>query len=187
MKLTARERRTVWVGAVLVVLALAYRFWLGPVYERRARLASDVERLHQQVQRVSDLVVRYRELQKTQKAFDRLLGPGGSQGSLLRTIEATLRGLGLKNHLVSANPSRVPLNPRYAESTLQVSLAGLRWKEVIQLLHRLESDKMRIWVKKLRLVANEGTKRLDGELTLSAFVKRSGKGNGMADIRTDSF
>ncbi|MFQ5913943.1 MAG: type II secretion system protein GspM [Nitrospinota bacterium] len=181
MRLTPREKKLIWVGGVVAALALGYQFWLAPFLERRAGLASQVGRLRGEAQRISALMVRYRDLQQRQKAFDRLALPERSEDSLLRALEATLSESGLKDRLVSANPGRVALNDRYAESSLQVKLAGLRWREVIQFLHRIEGDKMKVWVKKFRLITNEGTKRLDGEFSLAAFVKRDGEGIDIGD------
>jgi type II secretory pathway component PulM len=175
MRLTSREKRLVWVGGAMALLALAYRFWLGPLLDERARLASQVAKLGQEVQRVSALAVRYRELKGREQAFDRLVVPDGSRESVLRAVEVTLRELGLRERLLSANPGHAPINQRYEESSLQVQLGGLKWEEVLRFLHRLEGGKSGIWVKRFRLVVNEGTKRLDGELHLSAFVRRDGK------------
>lgn len=175
MRLSPRERRLIWMGVAVALIALAYRFWLGPLLDERAGLASQVARLRQEVQRVSALALRYRDLKDREQAFDRLVVPDGSRESVLRAVEVTLRELGLKERLLSANPGHAPLNQRYEESSLQVQLGGLKWEEVLRLLHRLEGEKSGIWVKRFRLVVNEGTKRLDGELHLSAFVRRDGK------------
>ncbi|MFQ5693802.1 MAG: hypothetical protein ACE5IM_12250, partial [Nitrospinota bacterium] len=121
---------------------------------------------------------RYRELERSERAFRRLVPPGSTPETLLQTFEAALRALNLKGNLVSANPGQAPINSRYAESFLQVKLSGFRWEDVMRLLYKLEGEREGLWVKKARLVANEESRTLDGELSLSVFIRRGGNRKG---------
>jgi hypothetical protein len=176
VKLSERERKLLWLGLIVLVLGLAYRFWVGPLYEKKSQLSSQVKRLQQQEKDVFNQLVRYRELSRKEESFRQLASAAKDPGILLRTLESALGDLNLKKNLVSANPSQTPMNPRYTESILNVKLSRMKWQEMIQLLHKIEADGKGIWVKKARLIANKGAGGLDCEISLSAFLAVNGDG-----------
>lgn len=174
MKTSKREKALIGLGIAVAVLGAVYRYWVGPLYDRRTRLASEVRRLRAREGSLALHLLEYRRLKQREQSFQDLSFADSSPGSLLRAFEGALRELDLKRHLVTANPSHSAINEHYVESFLSVQLGGLRWMDMMRLLHKLEGKQEGIWVKKARLVVREGTpKSLDVELILSAFKRRA--------------
>lgn len=167
MRLTPREKRLVAVGALVVLLVGAAEWVVRPLWQRRQELRAQVNRGKDDMKALRDLVLRYRRHSPELRELERRLVRPGDGFSLFSFLEDAARKAGIRNRLVSMNPSKSTGRDGYGRIEMSLQFEDLTMAQVVGYLEQLERAPRLLRVRELSV---ERSSRPGGLLRVHALV-----------------
>ena len=170
--LTLRER---WLAvfASCVVLALAvHSFWVVPLQERADALERQIDAEQTNLLRTIRLTGDVRRLQGPLGLVEKQIIPG-QKTDLLTLLETLGREAGLDgDQIESVKPKPPSKNERYPETRVEVRLKGTTLKQIVRLLHAIESARLYLIVRSLRITTRgKDEQLLDVSFSVSSYER----------------
>lgn len=171
-RLSQRDKRAIFIGALVLALAILFFGWISPRLETIKRLdraiASEAKRLEQVrglYQAVMDLNEREARIndqikKRTQEAF-----------SVASVVEAMARESGLMEQVQYLKPEQGKVSEQFREMSVSLKMVEVSPSKFVDFLYRIESSDRVLRVRNLqiRLNAKESDK-LDVSLTVSTLM-----------------
>lgn len=166
---TVRERQMLATMAVAIGLWLLY--WvvagalLNPSHSSQRLVAARESALREMLILRSD----YQRIQFQVAALEKMIrkGPHGNVLSRLETMASQAR---IKDKITSMDPKSAPPNDLYKENVIEVRLANVNLKQLVDYLFRIESSGQLLKIKRLRIkVRSDNAKYLDVNFRVSSF------------------
>ncbi len=148
-KRTPRERQMLGLMTVAIGLWLAYWLVVGlilnPIRETDHAIASRQLALRQMLALQAD----YRRIQSQVGAIEQRIR-AGQQGNVLSSLETMASDAQIKDRITSMDPRSTPPNDLYKETVIEVRLANVNLKQLVDYLYRIQSSPVLLKVKRLR-------------------------------------
>ncbi len=169
---SARER-------YMVILALCTVSWLGvrsiwvqPLQARSRQVSHEIETRQNQAQTSIRLAGNVRRLQAQLARVEELITPG-AKTDLLTLLESLAADAGLSTDQIdSVTPKPPSSNDRYPETRVEVKLKGTTLKQLVQLLHKIETARLYLIVRSLRIKTRGREQQiLDVSFSVSSFER----------------
>jgi len=170
-----RSARELW----LIILALCAVSWFGvrslwvqPLQTRSRQAAEEIETRQAQVMQATRLARDLRRLQAELVHVEQLITPG-AKTDLLTLLEKLAEEAGLgAEQIDSVTPKPPSGNERYPETRVEVKLKGATLKQVVRLLHEIETARLYLIVRSLRITTRGKEKQvLDVSFSVSSFER----------------
>jgi type II secretory pathway component PulM len=165
--LAPRERWLVLGAGVMVVLSLLVFGVINPLITAGSQAELRVSTAEEQLIAVDQLRRRYDDVNaRLGRVEKRILD--GPKGEIFTTLEKLARDSTVK--VDSMEPRTSPASESYSETKVQVVLKGVTLAQLVNYLHRIETDAQVLSVKSLRIrTRQDRPERLDVTFTVSTF------------------
>jgi len=100
MKLTTKDRLTLGVGAVILLVFVVIQFGLLPILDKRERLTRAIERNESAVVRMGEIETQYRQLNQQSNSLSRQIDRRPAGFSLFSFLEKAAVDSEVKEHIV---------------------------------------------------------------------------------------
>ena len=171
---TPRERQ------MLAAMAIAFGLWLlywtvvglllNPLAESRRLVASREKAFGEMLILRAD----YQRIQSQVATLESMIRKG-QHGIVLSRLETMASQAQIKDRIASMDPKSAPPNDLYKENVVEVRLANVNLKQLVDYLFRIESSSELLKIKRLRIkVRNDDTKYLDVNFRVSSFEPLQG-------------
>lgn len=173
--LQARTPRERWlavlalcIGAVLGIRSI----WIEPLHADARRIDLEIETQKTQVLRATQLAGDMRRLQAALAQVEALVIPG-QKTDLFTLLESLATEAGLtSNQIDSVKPQPPSSNARYPETRVEVRLKGTTLEQVVKLLHKIESARLHLIVRSLRITTRgKKSQVLEVSFSVSSFER----------------
>lgn len=166
---TPRERRMLALMAGAIGVWLLYWIIAGllinPLKESRTLLAKRESALREMLIMRSD----YQRIQAQVGALERSI-QAGPRGNVLSRLETMANQAQVKDKITSMDPKSAPPNDLYKEDVIEIRLANVNLKQLVDYLYRIENSNQLLKIKRLRIkVRNDDAKLLDVNFRVSSF------------------
>lgn len=166
---TPRERQ------MLAALTVAFGLWLlywavagvlfHPLQSSRRLVAARESALREMLILRSD----YQRIQFQVAALEKMIR-SGQHGNVLSRLETMASQARIKDKITSMDPKSAPPNDLYKENVIEVRLANVNLKQLVDYLYRIENSGQLLKIKRLRIkVRSDNTKYLDVNFRVSSF------------------
>jgi len=156
------------IGAFLGVRGI----WIEPAHANSRRIELQIETQKTQVLRAIQLAGDMRRLQAALTQVEALIIPG-QKTDLFTLLESLATQAGLTpNQIDSVKPQPPSSNARYPETRVEVRLKGTTLEQVVRLLHKIESARLHLIVRSLRITTRgKKSQVLDVSFSVSSFER----------------
>lgn len=165
--LAPRERWLVLGAGGMVVLSLLVFGVINPLITAGSQAELRVSTAEEQLVAVDQLRRRYDDVNtRLGRVEKRILD--GPKGEIFTTLEKLARDSTVK--VDSMEPRTSPASESYSETKVQVVLKGVTLAQLVNYLHRIETDAQVLSVKSLRIrTRQDRPEKLDVTFTVSTF------------------
>jgi len=169
---SARERWLIALALCVVGWLVVRGSWVLPLQTRSRQLTLEIETRQTQMMTAARLANDVRRLQAELARVEPLITQG-AQTDLLTLLESLAGEAGLSGDQVdSVTPKPPSSNDRYPETRVEVRLKGATLKQLVQLLHRIETARLYLIVRSLRITTRGKDKQvLDVSFSVSSFER----------------
>ncbi len=167
-----RERWLGMLGLGIVAFLAVQSLWVRPLQARSDRVAREIETWGTQVLTGTRLVGSVRRLQAELARVDELIKPG-EKNDLLTLLEGLAAEAGLGSEQIDSVTPKAPSgNDRYPETRVEVGLKGVTLRQLVQLLHEIETGRLYLIVRSLRITTRGREQQvLDVSFSVSSFER----------------
>ncbi len=169
---TARERWMTVLALGVVAFLAVQSLWLQPLQVRSAQVAQEIDMRQTQILTATRLLSDVRRLQGQLARVEPLITPG-AKTDLLTLLESLAAEAGLgPEQIDSVTPKPPSSNDRYPETRVEVRLKGSTLRQLVQLLHKIESGRLYLIVRSLRITTRGKEQQvLDVSFSVSSFER----------------
>lgn len=149
MNLTKREKQIIAAGAVLLMLIVAFHFFVRPAI-RRVRTLRRV--LSDKRQVLGELRAKSQEYNAISRELEKIrleMGRQPEERKILSYVERVQKDCGLMQKALSMKPSTMMVNDVYEETTIEIKLQSITLEQLIQFLLKIESSELTIGIRTL--------------------------------------
>ncbi|UCG37756.1 MAG: type II secretion system protein M [bacterium] len=150
-RLSPRERILVMGAGAFVLAAVLYGLVLDPLMGQKRRYEGMVERKRADLAEFRDLAARYRSTQASLDAMERRVAAREPGTSLLATMEAEARKLGLADRIASMKPVTSELESGMVESSVEIRIEKVDLKGLVEFLRAVENGPLMARAARLRV------------------------------------
>ena len=149
-RLSPRERLLVGLGAAAGVLVL---IWVvaGVLAERRATLQAQIAASERDLTEMARLRDRFLQLKAEGDAVRRKLERGGAEFSLFSHLEGVTRDVVSRERIAAMNPSTRTVAEDLQEEDVEMRLAGISLRELVDLLYEVEKSDLPLLVSRVQM------------------------------------
>ncbi len=169
------DQRTLRERQMLAAMAVAFGLWLlywvvagmllNPLHDSRKLIAVRESALREMLILRSD----YQRIQFQVAALEKMIRRG-PHGNVLSRLETMANQAQIKDKITSMDPKNAPPNDLYREYVIEVRLANVNLKQLVDYLYRIESSGQLLKIKRLRIkVRSDNAKYLDVNFRVSSF------------------
>ena len=169
---TARERWMVMLALGIVAFLAVNSLWVQPLQARSDQVAQEIEMRGTQILTATRLVGNVRRLQGELARVEPLITPGETT-DLLTLLESLAAEAGLgPEQIDSVTPKPPSSNDRYPETRVEVRLKGTTLRQLVQLLHKIETGRLYLIVRSLRIMTRGQEQQvLDVSFSVSSYER----------------
>lgn len=169
-KMTARERRVIAWGAVLVGLFVLVQGVVMPYVQARAALQRSLLQKKAELTEVVELAERYRNLQQAARGVNEKIAGRSANFSLFAFIEQRAEQAGAKRHLVAIKPSTTSSENTRREIGVEAKLQQIGLEPLVRFLLLVESDHEAVAIRRIVIQESGGSGQLDANLQVVTFA-----------------
>jgi general secretion pathway protein M len=171
MRLSKREKAAIWAGVAFIFIFILFRLVIFPFMDQRERLGRILDANMKNLSEIRGLKSEYDAL--SQRAdTSKFRFEKRSKGFTLFSFLDRLAGeVGIKENIAYMKPSTtVQKESSYKISLVEMKLTGINMEQITQYLHKIETSKNMVSVKRLSLTKpDEAQKRLNAVLQVQTF------------------
>jgi general secretion pathway protein M len=150
-RLSPRERGLVIGAALFITMALVYGLIVDPLITSQSRYHSMALRKRDDLARFRMLAMDYRKMDSSLKYLENKVSAEKSGTSLLATMEAEARKLGLSERIASMKPFTNDLDSGMVETSVEMRLEKVNLRELVELLKTIENSALMARTGRLRI------------------------------------
>ena len=167
-----RERWMVVLALGIMALLGVQSLWVRPLQARSDQVAREIETRGTQILTATRLMGNVRRLRGELARVEQLIAPG-EKNDLLTLLEVLAAEAGLGSEQIdSVTPKPPSGNDRYPETRVEVRLKGVTLRQLVQLLHEIETGRLYLIVRSLRITTRGREQQvLDVSFSVSSFER----------------
>lgn len=169
-KMTARERRVLAWGAVLVGLFVLVQGVVVPFFQAREALQRSLLQNTAELAQVVQLAERYRNLQQGARGVNEKISGRGADFSLFAFVEQQAERAGAKRQLVAITPSTPNAEDARREMGVEIKLQQIGLEPLVRFLLLVESDHEAVAIRRIVIQESGGSSLLDANLQVVTFA-----------------
>ncbi|MFQ5458554.1 MAG: type II secretion system protein GspM [Myxococcota bacterium] len=171
---TARERQMLAAMAIAFVLWLLYWAVVGMLLRPLDDSRELVRTREKALQEMLILRADYQRIQSQVSSLENMIRRG-QHGNVLSRLETMANQASIKDKISSMDPKSAPPNDLYKENVIEVRLANVNLKQLVDYLFRIESSSHLLKIKRLRIkVRSDDARYLDVNFRVSSFEPLAG-------------
>ncbi len=170
MKLRSRERRFVYVGTAVILLALYYSLVIHPLAQKSREMQAKIASRQRQMEQLKQLAAQLELLRANNAVHSSSKQAQSSNFSLLTFLERNAEANGIRSKLVSLKPLDTRSERGATVITVEVRLQRLSMHELLLYLYSIESLNQPISLSSIRIHRRfDNQDQLDLTLRVSFF------------------
>lgn len=169
-KMTARERRVLAWGAVLVGLLFLVQGVVMPFFQARTALQRSLQQKEVELAQVVELAERYRNLQHDARGVSEKIAGRRPDFSLFAFVEQQAERVGAKRQLVAIKPSTPSSENGRREIGVEIKLQQIGLEPLVRFLLLVESDHEAVAIRRIVIQESGGSGLLDANLQVVTFA-----------------
>ena len=150
LNITKRERRTLAVAAVLLVVLIVY-LGVDAAVQHYQEMGQKIELKKQDLVKISHLRDEYVETHRQVQEIRSRLDKKQKDFSLLSFIEDLANREGIREKIGSVKPKKIPLNEEYDESSVEIQMDNVTLPKFVDFAYKIEHSGHLLKVKRLRI------------------------------------
>ncbi len=154
MKLTTKDRLTLGVGAVILLVFVVIQFGLLPILDKRERLTRAIERNESAVVRMGEIETQYRQLNQQSNSLSRQIDRRPAGFSLFSFLEKAAVDSEVKEHIVYMKPSAARGDGTLRQIMVEMKLRAIGLKQLVDFIERVEDPEHVVAVKRCSIQEN---------------------------------
>ncbi len=170
MKLAKREKYLVTLAGGVIFLLLIHNFLIGPFFDEKKRLRTGVTAKEVALEKIVMQSTEYSTLKKGDQGLHKILAKRKRGFTLFSLLEQEAAESDIKGHIKYMKPTTSKGTNQYKESMVEMKLEGITLNQLVGYLHRIESPKDAISIKRISIKENKkGTGYIDAVLKVLTF------------------
>ena len=150
INLSQREQRVLIGAGAFFVLLLLY-LGVDSVLQGYDRLEGKIAKKRVEVENITRLRAQYMEAHKQLADIKVKLDKMEKGFSVLSFIEDLANKENIRENIGSVKPKKIPLNDNYDENIVELKMANVSLKELIDFIYKIENSGHLLKVKRLRI------------------------------------
>ena len=155
MKLAAREKNLIWVGAVCVVIFLVLQFLVFPFFESKKRMARGLKAKERELTEIARLSAEYKTYQAASQGIREALAKRKGGFTLFSFLDDAAGKAQVKTHIKYMKPSTSVSTGPFKESMVEMKLEALTLQQLVGYLYLIESPTDLVSIKRLSVKENK--------------------------------
>lgn len=176
MDISKREKNTLMVGIVFLVIFFGYRLVIAPVFENKQILQRSISGKQASLEEMNAQLEQILSINKQSDFQTRALARRPANFSLFSFLDSQALQSGVKENVDYMKPfTRNSENSKYQVATVKVKLKEVYLKELVDFLYRIESSNNGVVITSLSLTkAGKLKNKLDAVLETETLVPGKG-------------
>ncbi len=154
MRLARREKYFVSIAICTLALFLLLEFVLLPFFETRRRLQRGIKAKEEGLQEMVALSNTYRARKKAYREIALALSRRNKGFTLFSFLDRAAGEARVKDHVKYMKPSDSEGTGPYKESMVEMKLENITLTQLVDYLHRIESEKDLVSIKRISIKTN---------------------------------
>ncbi len=150
INLSQREQRVLIAAGVFIVLMVLY-LSVDSVLQKYDKLADKIARKGEEIEKISRLRDQYMQAHRQLADIKAKLNQMERGFSMLSFIEDLAKKQGIREHIGSVKPKKVPLNESYEENIVELKMENISLPELVDFIYKIENSGHLLKVKRLRV------------------------------------
>lgn len=161
MALSKRDRRTLIIGIVVLLLFAVVQFVLFPLLDKRKRLSRTIAVREREVVEMQAMQQKYGQLHVRSNSLEKQLAERAQDFSLFSFLEKMATRSKVKDHIAFMKPSSVIGEGELRQIMVEMKLQAIGIQQLVDFLNQIESPVNVVTVKRLSIQEN---KKIPGTL-----------------------
>ena len=154
IQLNKRERLSVAVAGVALLLFILFQFILFPLSDKRSRLKKNLASRERAAVEMQTMQEQYKALSKQSSSIATQLSKREAGFSLFTFLEKHAADSKVKENIAYMKPSEATDNELFKQSLVEMKLQGVGLKQVVQFLELVESPEHLVGIEKIAIQEN---------------------------------
>jgi general secretion pathway protein M len=172
MRLSKRERAAIWTGVAFIGIFVLFRLVVFPFLDQRERLERILESNIKNLREIRVLKSEYEALNRRADTSKFRFEKRSKGFTLFSFLDKLAGEAGIKENIAYMKPSTtVQKESSYKISLVEMKLAGITMEQMTQYLHKIETSKNMVSIKRLSLTKPDETQqRLNAVLQVQTLM-----------------
>ncbi len=156
IKLNKREKISVAVAAMVVVIFIVLQFMVFPLFDKNTRLSRMITTREQELVQIRHLQAEYRKAADKSDQAKRHLDARRKGFTLFSFLDTLAGKTGVKSHIAYMKPTTTPIKDTpYRRSMVEMKLKEITMPQLLAYLHGIETSKDMLSIKRLSISTGE--------------------------------
>jgi general secretion pathway protein M len=155
MKLARREKYFVSIAFCTIVVFFVFQLLIFPFFEKRDRIRRGIEAGEVGLAEMMRLSAEYHTQLRGSRGIKQIIARRHKTFTLFSFLERAAGRSEVKGHIKYMKPSESETIGRYRESMVEIKLESITLKQLVEYLHRIESEENGISIKRILIKANK--------------------------------
>jgi general secretion pathway protein M len=172
MRLSKRERAAIWIGVAFIGIFIMFRLVVFPFMDQRERLGRILETNVKNLGEIRALKSDYEALSRRADTSNFRFEKRSKGFTLFSFLDILAGEAGIKENIAYMKPSTtVQKESAYKISLVEMKLTGITMEQMTQYLHKIETSKNMVSIKRLSLTKPDETQqRLNAVLQVQTLI-----------------
>ena len=145
------QRQLIWIAATVVVILAASQWLIRPIFRKRAKLATNIQRSEKRLQELVRLEQLYRKIQGENTQVEKNLRNRKQDFTLFAFLEGLAGRDGIKGQIEFMRPSVKSLGEMHQEEQVEMRLKGVSLDRLIPYLYHIETAPEQVRIRRLTI------------------------------------
>lgn len=178
MALSKRDRTTLMIGGVVLLLFIVVQFVLFPLIDKRKRLARSIAVREREIVEMQSMQQKYGQLHEQSNSLEKQLKNRADEFSLFSFLEKMATQSAIKDHIAYMKPSSVTGEGMLRQIMVEMKLQSIGIQQLVDFLNHIESPENVVTIKRISIQENKKEKGTLDVLIQVISIARQGSGNG---------
>lgn len=178
MALSKRDRTTLMIGGVVLLLFIVVQFVLFPLIDKRKRLARSIAVREREIVEMQSMQQKYGQLHEQSNGLEKQLKNRADGFSLFSFLEKMATQSAIKDHIAYMKPSSVTGEGMLRQIMVEMKLQSIGIQQLVDFLNHIESPENVVTIKRISIQENRKEKGTLDVLIQVISIARQGSGNG---------
>jgi len=155
MKLAAREKYLVTLGAVFIVILFLTKFIIFPFFENRETLQRGISSKEDALKEIVNLSAEYQTQKDGSQRIQEIIAGRDENFTLFSFLEKAAGEVKVKDSIKYMKPSVSQVTGPFKESMVQMELEKITLKQLVDYLYHIESKEKAVSIKRIEIRENK--------------------------------